>query len=132
MKEEYPQYENMKVIVTNCLNQDNPEHDHNLRSHTGRLPGTMHQDAEETSNLELRRMLQGLDEWRQNLEDEGDGYDVVVVEVCRKRRHRSVAGKNLNHEAREVIFTYYGAKIAPPEKDPMPKHMCDGNYPHCY
>ena len=75
--------------------------------------------------------MQGLVEWRDDIEL-GDGdADCLIVSICKKRRHRSVAGKYLTYEARDVLKGYFGTKVAPLQGDPMPKHMCDQSCIHC-
>ena len=48
IKEEYPQYGDCIVILVNCLDQDDPYHDKECRSHIGRHSETMRQVAEQT------------------------------------------------------------------------------------
>ena len=120
IKKEYPQYGDMTVVFMNCLDQNDPRRNETIRGHLGRHPGTMRQVAEESTSASLRRMLTGLDDWRQDFIEyprlDGEG-NVLVVFICRKRRHRSVPARQLSHEAKDVLEEYSGARVAPLTRD---------------
>ena len=106
IKEDFTQYKDYTVILVNCLHHGDPAHDKECRDHIGRHPETMRQVAEQTKGEVVRHMFDGLESWRQDLIENprlrGDG-NVLIVFTCRKRRHRSVAGRHLTHEARDVL-----------------------------
>ena len=82
----------------------------------------MRQVAEQTKGDALGHMLVGLVDWRQNRIPNprlhGDG-NALIVFICRKRRHRSVAGRTLTYEAKDAIEQYFGTFVAPtsPRRD---------------
>jgi len=76
---------------------DDPDHDKNLRSHTGYHPKTMLDMARKLSDHEVKLLSEQLDGWYQDqignspLENEATGKNLLIVTVCKKERHRSVA-----------------------------------------
>ncbi len=129
IKEEYPVYKDCTVILVNCLDQDDPAHDPECHGHIGRHPETMRQVAEQTKGEVVRRMINGLGSWRQDLVQNprlhGDG-NALIVFICRKRRHRSVAGRHLTHEAKDCFEQYFGTQMAPISRDVTWHHCSKG------
>ena len=124
----------MTIVFMNCLDQDDPWHDKAMRSHLGQHPRAMRQVSEETTSASLRHMFTGLNDWRQDLiacpRLDGEG-NVLVVFICRKRRHRSVAARQLSHEAKDAFMSYFGAEIAPLARDVVAKSLCNQPCAYC-
>ena len=92
--EEHPEYEPCRFVPINCMALDDPEHDKRLRGHTGYHPETMKHVAEHLPLDQLKMFAKGCDEWSA-AQREGDNRDIVILTVCKKERHRSVAAREL-------------------------------------
>ena len=58
-----------------------------------------------------------------------DTSRVGAMSMWRKRRHRSVAARQLSHEAKDVFKTYFGAEVAPLTRDVVAKSLCTAPTP---
>eukprot|EP00973_Karenia_brevis_P067241 9350383-Karenia_brevis.AAC.1 len=70
-----------------------PHHDKNLRSHKGVLPKTIKDVARNMDEAELRKFVAAFRGWLHR----ADGSDLLVISICRRERHRSVATRELLH-----------------------------------
>eukprot|EP00973_Karenia_brevis_P024502 3379865-Karenia_brevis.AAC.1 len=61
--EEFPAYKDCTVILIDCMNLGDPQHDKRLRSHKGTHPETMKSVARETDENELRRFAAAFRQW---------------------------------------------------------------------
>ena len=57
---------------------------------------------------------------------------MLVVSICRKRRHRSVAARQLSHEAKDAFKTYFGADVEPVTRDVVAKSLCNQSCAYCH
>ena len=86
--------------------------------------------------VQIENTLGGIDAWRHDLransplsDDEMDSC--VVLFICRKKRHRSVAAKHLTNEVRGLITEYFGARCELGPRDTFPVHMCNHQCSSC-
>ena len=127
--EEHPDYEQCRFVLINCMSLDDPYHDKKLRGHTGYHPETMKHVAENLPLDQLKMFAKGCGDWSE-AQREGDKRDIVILTVCKKERHRSVA-------ARELMKTYLeGCSVRDViiREGPQvwfPELFCDGKYKIC-
>ena len=50
--------------------------------------------------------------------------EAVIVFVCRKRHHRSIAAKQLTYEVRKVLNSYFGVTVCLHGTDKFESHIC--------
>ena len=111
------------------MNLDDPDHNKKLRDHTGYHPETMMHVAKNLPEEQLKALAKGcyhLSECRRN----GDDRNLVVVPLCRRERHRSVA-------ARELIRAYLDQQnvsdvtVKDGPQINFPWHFCDNRRRNC-
>ena len=125
--ERHPEFENHLMIVVQCLEKIDPFHDPELRDHTGYHPETMLRFAEKLKHGEMNNLSEMLDTWYQDqigvndMVDNDSGRNLLVLTVCKKERHGSVAAKHLiirtvrdilpDIEVNEPLTTYFGRHL---------------------
>ena len=121
--EEHPEYETCRFVFLNCMDLDDPGHDARLRDHTGYHPATMMHVAMNLPEEQLKNLAKGCYHWAE-CRRTGDHRNLVVVPICRRERHRSVA-------ARELIRAYLdqqnvsNAEIKDGPLIKFPRHFCE-------
>eukprot|EP00973_Karenia_brevis_P071485 9931750-Karenia_brevis.AAC.1 len=64
-----------------------PYHDKSLRSHKGIHPSTLKRVSEQMDKKELENFAAAFRTWLYR----ADGSDLLVIPICRRERHRSIA-----------------------------------------
>ncbi len=89
--EQHPEYQKMEVVLVNTLNMGDPYHDKSLRDHTGFHPITMKSIADEMGHATMLEIAESISTWY----DSDADWDLLIVSVCKKERHRSIAHREL-------------------------------------
>ena len=88
--EEFPFFQNCCILEVDCLGMRDPWHNKNLRNHTGRHPVTMEGVAMNIDQWDMDELCIKFEQWLSNPEQ-----DLVILPLCRRERHRSVAFRQL-------------------------------------
>eukprot|EP00973_Karenia_brevis_P011603 1571139-Karenia_brevis.AAC.1 len=83
-----------------------PHHNPRLRSHRGTHPETMKSVARDMDEIELQRFTASFRHWL----TEADGSDLLVISVCRRARHRSIAHRSMLYTHLDENKAKYGIK----------------------
>ena len=81
----------MKFCFVPVLDCSDPHHDKELRDHCGQHPKTMLGCASNTNPRTLDRLVEEI----KSFADNDDEDELMVVFLCRRARHRSVAMRQL-------------------------------------
>ena len=122
--ERYPQYKDHAWIVLNCLDMTDPYHDKNLRDHTGYHPQTMLDFARKIHKKEVDHLTHHIFDWYQVQGTEetldkkrnntsAEKRDVLILCICKKERHRSVAARCLLQYCLAETFPNITVKSGP-------------------
>ena len=107
------------------MDLDDPGHDARLRDHSGYHPATLMHVAQHLPEEQLKNLAKGCYHWAECRRG-GDSRNLVIVPICRRERHRSVA-------ARELIRAYLdqqnvsNAEIKDGPFIKFPKHFCENS-----
>ena len=109
---ENPRYQDCSVLIVNCLDMEDPDHDRNLSRHTGDHPSTLMFAANNLTNRQLRIIARSLRQW----EASGEEEDILILCICKQERHRSIAVATLLEYSlcdKDGHFDFKTHRIAP-------------------
>eukprot|EP00973_Karenia_brevis_P094884 12424660-Karenia_brevis.AAC.1 len=125
--EEFPVHQDCTIIVIDCMNMGDPHHDPRLRSHKGTHPETMKSVAREMDENELRRFTAAFRQWVTN----ADGSDLLIISICRRARHRSIANRELLYVHLNEYKDKYKIQVEQGPKPTFSKKICPAGCPAC-
>eukprot|EP00973_Karenia_brevis_P051738 7187447-Karenia_brevis.AAC.1 len=81
--------------------------------------------ARDMDEIELQHCTASFRQW---LAD-ADGTDLLIISVCRRARHRSIANRQLLHDHLDENKDKYGIQVVQGPKPTFPKKICQNGCP---